>query len=163
MPQFLKNIFRKSNGKKTIQIKINLDNGDVYEECIKLQDFDERITFLQEHFHQAKSLDQIEYVHCLIGNIKADMKHFSCRVKVYCYPPTWGDGYEKIKVIGRHRGSSRLVTMVIRSSCVINWRYKKVFDRFVIKEMTNNFGWTDKECDMIKVTQLANDLKTRNS
>lgn len=71
----------------------------------------------------------------------------------------WGDGYERIKLIGRHRGSSRLVTMIIASDNVANWRYKKVFDPFVLKEMTSNSGWTDKDSDREKIIQLAESLK----
>ncbi|MEH2327085.1 MAG: hypothetical protein V7K32_26695 [Nostoc sp.] len=41
--------------------------------------------------------------------IQYGTKHFSPNTKVYCSAPIWGDGYEKIVVAGRHRGSSRLV------------------------------------------------------
>ena len=42
-------------------------------------------------------------------------KHFPPGAKVYCSPPLWGDGYERIRVVGRHRGSHRYVTMVVRA------------------------------------------------
>lgn len=46
----------------------------------------------------------------------------------------WGDGYEKIKVVARHRGSHQFVTMVIRSSWLTNWRVKMVYSPHVIRE-----------------------------
>ena len=60
-------------------------------------------------------------------------KHFSAGTKVYCLPPQWGDGYEQIKVIGRHRGSKRYVTMIISSAWVENWRAKLVYSPEVLR------------------------------
>jgi len=52
---------------------------------------------------------------CLVGNIIKQLKHFSLGTKVYCLPSIWGDGYERIVVIGRHTGSKRLITIIISS------------------------------------------------
>ncbi|MEO8395100.1 MAG: ankyrin repeat domain-containing protein, partial [Chloroflexota bacterium] len=62
-------------------------------------------------------------------------KHFSPNTKVYCFPPQWGDGYEKIKVAGRHRGARGLRIMVIQSKRLINWRVKQVYDPFVVRNV----------------------------
>src|SRR5713226_10277963 len=83
---------------------------------------------------------------CLIGNIveerpygeggteiKRGTKHFSPGTKVYCLPVKWGDGYEKITVIGRHRGSPQLVRLVIRADWITNWRAKVVYDPVVLR------------------------------
>ena len=83
---------------------------------------------------------------CLVGNIVQEhpfgeggsqiqrgAKHFSPGTKVYCLPAQWGDGYERIIVIGRHRGSKRFVTMVIRSDWVTNWRAKVVYEPSVLR------------------------------
>jgi hypothetical protein len=66
----------------------------------------------------------------------------------------WGDGYENIKVIGRHRKSARLITVVVPSERVTNWRLKTIYNPFVIKEMTNNFGWTDKESNKERINEM---------
>jgi len=65
---------------------------------------------------------------CLVGNIVAERPygeggdekrpgtiHFSGGTKVYCLPAQWGDGYDQIIVIGRHRGSKRFNTMIVCS------------------------------------------------
>ena len=67
--------------------------------------------------------------------IRSGTKHFSAGTKVYCYPPLWGDGYEDIKVIGRHRGSRKLVEMVMPSKRLTNWRVKAVYSPFVLARM----------------------------
>jgi hypothetical protein len=85
---------------------------------------------------------------CLVGNIiepSSDdrdrqatpdgTKHFSGGTKVYCLPAQWGDGYNKIKVIGRHRGSKQFVTMIVSADRVANWRAKVVYDPEVLRRL----------------------------
>lgn len=85
---------------------------------------------------------------CLVGNIvqrrpygeggqeqRSGTKHFSPGTKVYCLPARWGDGYEKIIVIGRHRGSKQYVTMVIESAWVTNWRAQVVYSPAVLHQL----------------------------
>jgi len=165
MINFFKKLFNKKSP-KDILLKFELDNGDIYQETIKLDDFEERLSYLQKHLHQPKALANIKFIYCLVGNIVEERinkssdtifkgtKHFSPKTKVYCYPPVWGDGYENIKVIGRHRKSSRLVTMIIPSKYVTNWRLKTIYNPFVIKEMIENFGWTDKENDKERINEI---------
>lgn len=77
---------------------------------------------------------------CLVGNIvkqryfgeggltlKPGTKHFSPGTKVYCLPCQWGDGYEQIVVIGRHRGSHRFCIMIVSCHHITNWRPKLVY------------------------------------
>ena len=166
MLNFIKNLFNKKPVSKDFLFKLELDNGDIYEEKILLENFDERVSQLLKQFHQPKDINDISFIYCLVGNIIDERfdknlnktvygtKHFSPNTKVYCFPPVWGDGYEKIKVIGRHRKSNRLITMIIPSQRVTNWRLKTVYEPFVIKEMTKNFGWTDKESDKEKINEM---------
>jgi hypothetical protein len=85
---------------------------------------------------------------CLVGNIvnerlsgkdgaetKSGTKHFSPGTKLYSFPAQWGDGYEKIIVVGRHRGSKDFVTMVIKSDWVTNWRAKVVYNPEVLRRL----------------------------
>ena len=66
---------------------------------------------------------------------RSGSKHFRSGTLVYCPSVLWGDGYENIKVVARHRGSNRYVTIVIRSSCLTNWRVKLVYSPHVIREL----------------------------
>jgi hypothetical protein len=66
---------------------------------------------------------------------KRGTEHFSPGTKIYAFPAQWGDGYEKIIVVGRHRGSKALVTMAIKSAWVTNWRAKAVYNPEVLRRL----------------------------
>ena len=95
------------------------------------------------------------FVYCLTGNIilerisKSQNKivrgtlHFSPGSKVYCFPIWYGEPYEKMKVIGRHRKTTKFATMIIPSEYITNWRIKAVYNPFIVKEMSLNSGWTN--------------------
>lgn len=83
---------------------------------------------------------QISSQWCLVGNIKdkrsygqngleekSGTKHYSAGTKVFCLPAQWGDAYEKIVVVGRHRGCKKFSKMIIRSDWITNWRAKVVY------------------------------------
>ena len=117
---------------------------------------------------ESPSYSNEPFVYCLVGNIIEERvnqqqetikgtKHFSPGTKVYCYPPQWGDGYENIKVIGKHRKSFKMVTMIIPSKFVTNWRLKSVYDPFIVKEMNKNDGWKTKE----QVDEMLGSLRRR--
>lgn len=104
--------------------------------------------------------NQISSQWCLVGNIKdkrlygpngleerAGTKHFSAGTKVFCLPVQWGDGYEKIIVVGRHRGSKKFSKMIIRSDWITNWRAKVVYSPEVIRLLTQDEfrNWASEE------------------
>lgn len=123
-----------------------------------------------DQLNPRKSLEETDFIWCLIGNIveehesgiiseiKNGTKHFSPNTKVYCFPPLWGDGYEIIKVIGRHRTSKRYVVMVIPSKYVTNWRLQKVYRPYMLKVMHSQNGWTDSEKDKERILKILNGL-----
>ena len=83
---------------------------------------------------------------CLIGSIRPmagrPHPHFSAGTKVHCLPPVWGDGYDKIIAIGRHRSSARVVELVVDSDFVTAWRAKVVYSPAVLKLLAaHRNGW----------------------
>jgi hypothetical protein len=121
------------------------------------------------------SLDgQPEFIWCLIGNIvdehisgndqeiKHGTKHFSANTKVYCFPILWGDGYEKIKVIGRHRKSKRYICIVMPSKFITNWRLQKVYSPSVLREMRSQNGWTNGEKDKETIVEMLKGLPAKS-
>ena len=88
-----------------------------------------------------------EWVWCLVGNVIDERivgkdkrvihgtRHFSPGTKVYCFPAQWGDGYEKIAVLGKHRGSKGLIRIVMSRKLVKNFRCQKVYSPNVIRRM----------------------------
>jgi hypothetical protein len=61
------------------------------------------------------------------GGASAGTKHFSAGTKVYCEMPHWGDGGERLWVVGRHRKSSRLVRIIMPAERLVNWRAQGVY------------------------------------
>jgi hypothetical protein len=109
---------------------------------------------------------QPEGIWCLVANVATEQvyggqqevrsgtKHFSPNTKVYCFPPLWGDGYEKIRVIGRHRGSSRLVTLILPSRRLVNWRARYVCHPYVVRRMYP--GWIKEQAEQMLASILFN-------
>jgi hypothetical protein len=106
------------------------------------------------------------YIWCLIGNVvekhdygeehelRYGSKHFSAGAKVYCFPVQWGDGYENIRVIGRHRKSGRMVTIIMPSKHINNWQMKKVYEPHIIKLMQQYRGWTASKEDEKRILSM---------
>ena len=44
------------------------------------------------------------------------------------------------------------------SKYISNWRLKTIYNPYIIKEMVNNGGWSDKEWDKENISSLAASL-----
>ena len=111
-----------------------------------------------------------DYIWCLVGNIVDDIefgenkelrkgnKQFRPGAKVHCFPVLWGDGYESIKVIGLPRKSKKMITIIIPSKHVTNWRKQKIYNQFVIKTMSENNGWKNEPDSQRDLDDLCNSL-----
>ena len=99
---------------------------------------------------------------CLMGNIvqehefgetkevRRGSKHFTPGTKVYCLPPQWGDGYEKVVAVGIARGSRRWITVVLPSRLITNWRAKVVYKPAVLRRLREGYDgfnrqWTSQK------------------
>jgi hypothetical protein len=111
---------------------------------------------------------------CLIGNvveehafgeseeIRRGSKQFTAGTKVYCLPPQWGDGYERVVAVGICRGSRRWITVVMRAELITNWRAKVVYKPAVLRRLREGFDgfkrqWESKE----QVESFAQELRQR--
>jgi len=149
---WIKRLFGKQEGSK-IQMRIELNNGTYYEEDIAEDNLTKRIGQLVEQDKKFKTTDEIAFIWCLVGNIVGEhyagtekvirygTKRFSPNTKVYCFPILWGDGYDSIKVLGKHRKSKRNICLIMRSKFITNWRIQKVYNPNIIKEMHLRGGW----------------------
>jgi hypothetical protein len=78
---------------------------------------------------------------------------FAAGTKVYCYPPLWGDGYEKIKVVGRHRGSKRYVEMIVAAKTLASCRVKLVYSPYLLDHLSG--FWDETAKSKKKAEELA--------
>lgn len=114
------------------------------------------------------------YIWCLVGNIVEEQvygmekerrhgtKNFSPGTKVYCFNTEWGDGYENIRVIGRHKVIKRNVCIIIRAKHITNWRLQKVYRPYVLKVMQSHYrGWTNSDRDKADIMEMALWLNNR--
>ena len=118
------------------------------------------------------TIEQQEWKWCLVGNIVQDReygekheikhgtKHFSPGTKVYCAPCHWGDGYEQIVIIGKHRGSSKYIEIIMPRKYIEHFRCQKVFKPVVLKLMNNSrWGfWDNSDSTKEWITKLADGL-----
>ena len=74
--------------------------------------------------------------------IKPGTKQFSSGTKVFLAPSQWGDGYERIVVIGLSRHGSKYIEVVTRSEYIENYRMQKVYKPDVLKIMCSSpYRW----------------------
>lgn len=114
--------------------------------------------------HQSEDTP-IEWRWCIVGNIveshsfgqygetRIGTKQFRPGAKVYCSIWNWGDGGEHYPVIGLPRHGKRLITVIMPSKYITNFRIQKVFNPAVLKEMERDerfwFSNSDKDRDDI--------------
>lgn len=97
-----------------------------------------------------------EWKYCLVGNIKEKheygedkeiligTKQFSPGTKVYVAPINWGDGYEKVIVIGCPRHRKNYIEIVMRRKYIENLRLTKVYKPLILKMMKESkYSWWD--------------------
>lgn len=70
-------------------------------------------------------------------------KAFSPGTKLYLFRHLWGDGFERTRVLGRHRGGSRLVEIVVATKYLVNYRAREVFHPHVVQAL--GAAWTEEE------------------
>lgn len=93
---------------------------------------------------------------CLVGNIidrhefgelhelRYGTKQFRPGAKVYIAPIQWGDGGEKVVVIGVPRHTKQWIEVVMRRDYITNFRIKRVYSPTLLRIMHNSeFLWWD--------------------
>ena len=135
------------------------------------------IAFEKVEFFMFDDSNEKTWVWCLVGNIVdsheygedkvllTGTKQFRPGAKVYMAPANWGDGYEKIVVIGRPRHNRHYIEIITRSVYVENYRIQKVYTPFLLKMMENSefLWWDDSEDSYQRINVLVDSLKARNS
>ena len=100
--------------------------------------------------------DLPKWIWCLVANVaeyprddhfnvmkmlRRDTKHFTPGARVYVYPVQWGDGWERMVVVGKERGTHRYVRKVILGAMLEDFRLKKVYSPTIISWMCGERSW----------------------
>ena len=94
---------------------------------------------------------------CLVGNLKSEMdfgveheirndtKHFSKNTKLLLAPVQWGDGYERVVVIGTPKYSKRYIELIMAIEHIENFRMQKIYKPVLLKMMckSRHYWWND--------------------
>ena len=113
-----------------------------------------------------------EWMPALVGNIvdeheygenheiRRGTKQFGPGAKVYLAPAQWGDGYEKVYVIGQPRHSRKLIQVVMSCSKITNFRAQKVYSPAVLNMMRKSTirWWNEDEDTMDALNEFALEL-----
>lgn len=71
-------------------------------------------------------------------DIRRGLKHFSGGAKVWVVPPQWGDGGERVWVVGRHRAGKRYIAIIVKSRSLTNFRVRGVYGPTVYRLLTES-------------------------
>lgn len=167
MFEWLKKFFHKDKNHK-IKVVFELDKEKSHEELVDEDNFEEAIIELEkEIYNDTKVSDEATFIWGLVGNIiekhpfgenkeiRYGTKHFLPNTKVYILPSIWGDGYEKLRVLGRHRKTNKYVCLVIKTKYITNFRLKKIYSPYIIKTMHNEKGWSNSQKDKKTIEEIA--------
>jgi hypothetical protein len=108
-----------------------------------------------------------QFVWCLVANVTRELhpegengefrlglKHFAPGAKLYCFPQQWGDGGEKLRVLGRHRkGGPKLIDIIISTKWLTDWRVQRVFHPHVVQ--TLGAVWDDTDDSRDRALKMA--------
>ncbi len=90
-------------------------------------------------------------MYTIVGNIsnvpELGTKHFSHWTKVYFLLPVWGDGFERIRVVGKHRKSGWMISIIVSTDLIINLRVKFLYDPKVLKIFEGEKEYTKEELE----------------
>lgn len=100
------------------------------------------------------------------SEIKHGSKHFAPGAKLYPFLVIGSVPHAQIQVVGRHRGSHRYVTMIIRTAWLTNWRVDLVYSPHVISEVWPAWDSTEKskaraEEFVARQSQVASEADSR--
>ena len=110
---------------------------------------------------------------CLVGNIvdkrfygeeheiKSGIKLLSPGTKVYIAPHQWGDGGDKLVVLGKPRHKNGFIECIIKREQICNWRLKKIYPSRVLNRMNcSKYHWWGNDDDWKEcIERYAKDVK----
>lgn len=93
--------------------------------------------------------------------IRAGIKHFAAGAKVWVLPPQWGDGAEKVMVVGRHRGSAGpYIRMVIPRRHLTNYRVRMVYSPALLRALTKPWNGDERGPRLWETREAAEETVT---
>jgi hypothetical protein len=91
-----------------------------------------------------------EFLWCIVGNIvdkhffgqdkeiRRGSKQFRPGAKVYCIPEFGGDAHAKVRAIGRPRNSDAMISVIMQTKLIKNYRLQKVYSPAIFDKISDN-------------------------
>jgi hypothetical protein len=111
------------------------------------------------------------FVWCLVANVTRQShpagqagqesfgtKHFAPGTKIYCFKPGWGDGMERLQVMGIPKeGGAKPIKLISSTRWFVDWRVEKVHWPAIVKEMGRYRGtsWDGTDASRREAEELA--------
>lgn len=106
-----------------------------------------------------------DFIWCLVGNILSEglysdgnnevefkgTRLFKPGTKVYCSTFIWGDGYERIRVLGMAGDNNKLISLIMESKYITNWRRQKVYTPYILRRNSHERDQWDNSQESAKV------------
>lgn len=67
--------------------------------------------------------------------IRTGTRHFAAGAKLWVLPPQWGDGGDKLFVVGRHRGGRGLIRLVAQRRHLTGFRVRMIYSPAVLRSI----------------------------
>lgn len=99
----------------------------------------------------------IEPIWCVVANVRPEAfgratapgtRQFRAGALLWVHAGHWGDGFERVNVVGHHRKSKRLISIIIEAARLTNWRAKGAYDPklvAILASQRHGVGWATKE------------------
>ena len=140
---------------------------DVLHTIEELEEYKKRLMALTVKSYEEYLEKGHDWCWCLVGNIVAEhefgeekeikkgTKHFSSGTKVCLAPVQWGDGYERIVVIGMARKSRKYIEVVMQTKYIENFRMQKIYKPAIVRRMVDseNTWWGDTDEDQKEIKE----------
>ena len=97
--------------------------------------------------------------------IKRGTKHFTGGTKVCLAPIQWGDGYERVVVIGIARKSRKYIEVVMQKKYIENFRMQKIYKPTIIRKMidSEHSWWGDTDDDQKEIKEYLEEMGNQKS
>lgn len=104
---------------------------------------------------------EIEPTWCVVANVRPEAwgkgtspgtRQFRAGALLWVHAAHWGDGFERVRVVGHHRKSKRLISIIVEAARLTNWRTKGAYDPRLVSMLgaQPTTGWANKEeCERV--------------
>jgi len=97
---------------------------------------------------------------CLIATTQGEIARFSRDTAVYCFPPEWGDGGRRLRVIGHEIQTGHFIKSIVATKRLTDWRVRLISEPRIVAAMEGR--WDGSIESRSRASDLAAAFEARN-